>query len=253
MIALLAVMVVVSGAVGEEGAGAAPTVREMLRDFTTAYSEVAPTDVAFVVGIDVSPPGDSWYVSVSGDSGVDLNQGVADAPAMIVRMSQETLEHIHRGRMTAFTAAAKGSGADTAPLEIEFGPPAEQLADPRGTLLGFIQHFFVRSRPERILLGDGYSRVVHGAHAIPLYYASGFRSAWYKIMDGQHLNEPGDTNPYPQAFIIVSGQGRAKIGDAELDVRAGESYYVPPDSDHVLWPAPGQSLVVIWLAWGKGA
>jgi mannose-6-phosphate isomerase-like protein (cupin superfamily) len=253
MMVWLAAVAVLAGPAGDEGAEAAPSIEAMLREFTAAYSGVALTGVAFVVGIDISPPGDSWYVSVSGDSGVDLNQGVHEAPAMIIRMSQETLGHIHRGGMTAFTAAAKASGADTAPVETEFRPPAEQLADPKGTLLGFIQHFFVRSRPERILLGDEYSRVVHGAHAIPLYYATGFRSAWYKIKDGQHLNEPGDTNPYPQAFVIVSGQGRARIGDAEVEVRAGESYYIPPGSDHVLWPVPGEALEVIWLAWGEGA
>ncbi len=253
MIACLAAMAVLAGTVGDDSADPGPSVGEILREFAAAYSEVAPTHVAFVVGIEISPAGDSWYVSVAGDSAVDLNSGVHDAPAMIVTMSQETLRRIHRGAMTAFTAAAKASDADTAPLEVEFRPPAEKLADPKGTLLGFIRQFFVRSRPERILLGDEYSRVLHGAHAIPLYYASGFRSAWYKIEDGQHLNEPGDTNPFPQAFVVVSGRGRAKIGDATVDVRGGESYYIPPGSDHVLWPTPGGSLVVIWFAWGEGA
>jgi mannose-6-phosphate isomerase-like protein (cupin superfamily) len=73
------------------------------------------------------------------------------------------------------------------------------------------------------------------------------------IKEGQRLNEPGDTNPFPQAFVIVSGRGRAKIGNAEVDVRAGESYYIPPGSDHVLWPAIGERLELIWLAWGEGA
>ncbi len=249
---LVAAAVLVGPAGGEMG-GADPSVEAMLREFATAYSEVAPTNLELAVGIEVSPPGESWYVSVSGDSGVNLSPGTHDAPAMIIRMSQETLGRIYHGSLTAFTAGAKASDAETAPLEVEFRLPAQGLADPKGALLGFIQHFFVRSRPERIPLAEEYSRVVHGAHAIPLYYATGFRSAWYKIEDGQHLNEPGDTNPFPQAFIVVSGQGRAKIGAAEAEVRAGESYYIPPGSDHVLWPVPGESLEVIWLAWGEGA
>jgi mannose-6-phosphate isomerase-like protein (cupin superfamily) len=249
----LVAVAVLAGPAGGVGTDAAPSVGEMLRDFAASYSEVAPTDAAFVVGIDISPPGESWHVLVHGDSGVALRQGAHSAPAMIIRMSQETLTCLHTGAMTAFTAGAKATGADLAPLELEFQPSAQELADPKGTLLEFIQHFFVRSRPERIMLGESHSRVVHGAHAIPLYYASGFRSAWYKIKDGQRLNEPGDTNPFPQAFVIVSGRGRAKIGDVEVDVRAGESYYIPAGSDHVLWPASGDSLELIWFAWGEGA
>ena len=223
----------------------------MLRDFTLAYSEVDRGGGEFVAQFNISPPGESWYVSVDGD--VELRQGSHEAPIMTLAMSSETLGRIYRGEMTAFTAGGKASGADVAPLEVKFHAAAEQLADPKGTMLGFLQHFFTRERPERILLGEAHSRVVHGAHAIPLYYASGFRSAWYMVKDGQRLNEPGDTNPFPQAFVIVSGRGRAKIGDAEVEVQSGESYYVPPDSDHVLWPAPGESLEVVWFAWGEGA
>jgi mannose-6-phosphate isomerase-like protein (cupin superfamily) len=248
---LVAAAVLVGPAGGQ--IGGASSIGAMLQEFATIYSETAPPDTEFTVGIDISPPGESWYVSVFGDSGASLNPGTHAAAAMIIRMSQETLGRIYDGSMTAFTAGAKASGAETAPLEVEFRPPAQELADPRGTLLGFIQHFFVRRRPERIPLAEEYARVVHGAHAIPLYYAAGFRSAWYKIKHGQHLNEPGDTNPFPQAFVIVSGRGRAKIGDADVDVRAGESYYIPPGSDHVLRPAPGEELEVIWLAWGDGA
>ena len=251
MIACFVALLCVAGQVGD--VAGASEVGEMLHEFAAVYSEAGSSDVAFVVQLDISPPGESWYVSVQADGIVDLQQGRHDAPAMTISMSEDTLGRIYRGSMTAFTAGAKGSGAEVAPLELEFQTDAEQLVDPKGAMLGFIQHFFMRDRPERILLGEEHSRVVHGAHAIPLYYASGFRSAWYKVKDGQRLNEPGDTNPFPQAFVVISGRGRAKIGDAEVDVRSGESYYIPADSDHVLWPAPGESLEVVWFAWGEGA
>ena len=251
IVACCMALLLLAGQVGDP-AGVSE-IEEILREFVAAYSEAGPSDAAFVVQLDISPPGESWYVSVQAYGIVDLQRGRHDAPAMTISMSEDTLGKIHRGSMTAFTAGAKATGADVAPLELEFQTGAEQLVDPKGAMLGFIQHFFMRDRPERILLGEEHSRVVHGAHAIPLYYASGFRSAWYKVRDGQRLNEPGDTNPFPQAFVIISGRGRAKIGDAEVDVRSGESYYIPADSDHVLWSAPGESLEVIWFAWGEGA
>jgi mannose-6-phosphate isomerase-like protein (cupin superfamily) len=243
----LAALLLIVGTVANPGIG------DMLEDFTSAYSELAPSGSEFIAQFDISPPGELWYVSIGDDGAVRLQQGSHQAPVMTLLMSSETLGRIYEGKLTAFTAAGKASGADVAPLEVEYGAAAEELADPQGTMLGFLQHFFARARPERILLGEEHSRVVHGAHAIPLYYAEGFRSAWYMVKEGQRLNEPGDTNPYPQAFVIISGRGGAKIGDIETEVRSGESYYVPPDSDHVLWPAPGESLEVIWFAWGDGA
>jgi mannose-6-phosphate isomerase-like protein (cupin superfamily) len=233
--------------------GADSGIGDMLGDFAGTCTEVVSHDGELVVQFNISPPGEQWYVSVDENGVPELHRGTHGSPVMILVMSQETLARIHRGDITAFTAGGKGSGADTAPLEIEFGVAAGDLTSPKETTLGFLQHFFARERPERTPLGESYSRVIHGAHAIPLYYGDGFRSAWYLVKDGQHLNEPGDTNPYPQAFVIISGRGRAKIGEAEVEVRAGESYYIPPDADHVLWPAQGESLEVIWLAWGEGA
>jgi mannose-6-phosphate isomerase-like protein (cupin superfamily) len=236
-----------------ENDGAAPNVAGMLREFAAAYSDVAPERAAIVVQLTIAPPGKTWQVVVDDTGRADLQEGPSEAAVMTLEMSESTLRTIYNGGMTAFTAGAKGSGADTAPLEMEIHPRAESLQSPKDTLLDFIQHFFVRERPERIVLREESSRVVHGAHAIPLYYASGFRSAWYVVKGGQRLNETGDTNPYPQAFVVISGNGRAKIGDVEVEVRGGESYYIPPNSDHVLWPAPGESLELIWFAWGEGA
>jgi mannose-6-phosphate isomerase-like protein (cupin superfamily) len=250
---LLLPMTVRVAALGDDSKGATSRVGAMLGEFAVAYSEVAPSGVSFSVQIDVVPPGESWQVSVGADGSVELLKGTSEAPALVIMLAEDTLTRIYQGRLTAFTAGAKASGDDQAPLELEFKASAQLLTDPKGILLDFIQHFFVRSRPERIVLREDHSRVVHGANAIPLYYASGFRSAWYKVNDGQHLNEPGDTNPFPQAFVIISGRGRAKIADDEIDVRAGESYFIPAGCDHVLWPARGDSLEVIWFAWGAGA
>jgi mannose-6-phosphate isomerase-like protein (cupin superfamily) len=248
---LALVLVATSLALAEEGN--APSVGDMLREFAAVYSEVPAESTVVVVQLKIAEPDEAWYVLVSPGGPAELNEGFHESPAITISMSKSTLERIHRGEITAFTAGGKGSGADTAPLEMEFHAPAGNLADPKGTVLGFLQHFFTATRPERIMLGEDHSRVVHGAHAIPLYYAPGFRSAWYKVKEGQRLNEPGDTNPYPQAFVIISGRGHAKIGECGVEVKAGESYYVPAGADHVLWPAEGEALELIWMAWGEGA
>jgi len=43
------------------------------------------------------------------------------------------------------------------------------------------------------------------------------------------LNEPGETNPFPQAFVFIVGEGYAKIGGVTVPVKAGEAYYIPPE------------------------
>jgi mannose-6-phosphate isomerase-like protein (cupin superfamily) len=168
-------------------------------------------------------------------------------------MSLDTLRSIYKGEMTAMTAGGKGSGTDSAPLEFEFTEAAMELDDPKQAAFHFLRHFFNRSKPEKVLLGEEHSRVVHGANVVALYYAPGFRSAWYMVKKGQRLNEPGDTNPFSQAFVIISGKGLSKIGEDTIEIRAGESYYVPPGSDHVIWTEDEEPLVLIWFGWGEGA
>ena len=165
--------------------------------------------------------------------------------------SSTTLQSIYKGKMTAFTAAGKALSTDDAPLDwkLRSNVTKERLQQ----LYYFLMHFFNQYQPEKILLGEKHSRVVHGAHAIPLYYNPGFRSGWYLIKKGQKMNEPGDTNPFPQAVVILQGRGSAKIGDDTITVNHNESYYIPPNSDHVFWTEEDEPLILLWLAWGEGA
>ena len=79
------------------------------------------------------------------------------------------------------------------------------------------------------------SRVIHDRNVITLYDHPGFGSGWFLLKKGERLNEPGDTNPFPRAAIFIDGRGFAKIGDKTAEMKAGESYYISPDLDHVVW------------------
>lgn len=119
--------------------------------------------------------------------------------------------------------------------------------------LEFVQRCFYSTYPEKNDLNKSKSRQVHGAWTITMFYHPGFRSAWYQIEKGQSLNKPGDTNPFPQAFVLIPDHGYAKIGDVTLKVKANEAYYIPPNTDHVFWTEDGSPLKLIFLAWGEGA
>lgn len=124
-------------------------------------------------------------------------------------------------------------------------------------LLFFIQRFFNSSAHDKVILREEHSRMVHGAHAIPLFYQQsddiGVRSAWYQINKGEKINEPGDTNPFPQYFIVINGKGFAKIGLDTVSIKKNESYYVAPGQDHIFWNESEEPIELIFLAFGKGA
>lgn len=118
---------------------------------------------------------------------------------------------------------------------------------------GFYSAFSTPRSTKKITLGQSHARLVHGAWAIPLFYHAGFRSAWYQIEKGQRLNEPGDTNPFPQAFIFLTGSGFVKIGENIEEVEPGRAYFIPPGTEHIVWNEEDEPITMIFLAWGEKA
>ncbi len=54
----------------------------------------------------------------------------------------------------------------------------------------------------------------------------------------RHIYEPGGTHvPHEhatteQAYIVISGTARARVGGDEYDLKAGDVVYIPPKTDH---------------------
>jgi mannose-6-phosphate isomerase-like protein (cupin superfamily) len=171
---------------------------------------------------------------------------------------KSSLEHynkIYRGEITGFTSMGRANMSDSTPLDFDFHKPVTD--NPTNDLLFFVQRFFNPAPNDKVELSKEHSRIVHGGHAIPLFYQKtnkvGVRSAWYQINKGQHVNEPGDTNPFPQYFIITKGMGLAKIGNDTLQVKENEAYSIAPGLDHVFWTKSEEPMEMIFLAWGEGA
>jgi mannose-6-phosphate isomerase-like protein (cupin superfamily) len=157
--------------------------------------------------------------------------------------------------MTALTSMGQATSGDPIPLKPDLHKPVtDNLVN---DFLFFSQRFFNSYPYDLVKLGIEHSRIVHGGHAIPLFYQKsdgiGVRSAWYQINKGERVNEPGDTNPFPQYFIVIKGSGYAKIGSDTIQLQANHAYYIPPDNDHVFWNDNKDPVELIFLAWGKGA
>ncbi len=231
-------------------------IEPILTKMVEGYRRKVRRGLAMTVNLEISDESDAsrtWHVAIAPGGEVTLHPGRAAETHFDLQTSPAMLRRIDAGELTALTAAGREHVTQSAPLDIR---PAEGVAMTRELLTemyAFLQHFFNPSVPERVPLGEAHARLVHGAHAIPLYYCPGFRSAWYRLNPGERLNEPGDTNPFPQAFVFIEGAGFAKIGDKTVPVKANEAYYIPPGADHVVWTEGEETLELIFLAWGEEA
>lgn len=224
--------------------------RDILKEFAESFEKKIEDDFTCKVQFNVNDTGEKLLVETTSGK-VDIKEGTDTEVDIIIDTTLDTLKDICDGRINAFTAAGKSKPSDPAPLDWTVGKgfvPARM-----SNIYFMLMHFFHPEEPETIKLGEEYSRLVHGGHAIPLYYHPGFRSAWYMIKKGERLNEPGERDPFHQGIVVIDGKGFAKIGDITVEISKNESYYIPPDSDQVLWTDSDEPLVIIWLAWGKGA
>ena len=96
-------------------------------------------------------------------------------------------------------------------------------------------------------LGEDLAGEAHGAHPIPLVYWDGVRFAWYVVKEGEVLNEAGERDPYPQAFVILRGRGYFILDDIELVLTPNTMIYVPRNSVHQI--RAEEDVEAIWLAW----
>jgi mannose-6-phosphate isomerase-like protein (cupin superfamily) len=240
------------------------TIQQMLNNMAEAFRHKVHPNYSLAVQLNIKPALDSgyvdtskptvesWYVMTFPGKNVQVSRQPDGKLEIIFYTTEQALRLLSAGKYNPMTAILATRGSDPVFIRWERPKGIESTPQLRAKVREFI-HFFDPSLPQRYVLEASHARVVHGSPAIGLYYYPGLRSAWYEVRKGARLNQPGDTNPFHQAFIFISGKGKAKLGDKTVEVKAGESYYIPPNSDHVVWTNSNKPLVLIWMAWGEGA
>ena len=229
------------------------SIQKMLECLTVPYQQKRTQEDSLVIQFQILPDLESWTLIVESGEELILEKASSSVPDIIFTLRAETLQSITSGEMTGLTAIARENISDKTPLDFELGPNTEMSSEIMAQFLRFVQRFFNPTVPEKIVLDQSHARLVHGAWAIPMFYHLGFRSAWYQIEKGQRLNEPGDTNPFPQAFVFLSGSGNVKIGDSVEEVEYGRAYFIPPGTEHLVWNEDQEPITMIFLAWGESA
>ena len=225
---------------------------EILQALTDAYHAQMSPDDELTVQFEIEGEG-TWHVMFGGEAPPEVQPGARLDALFIFALAPETLARLYNGDLAPLTAAGRAHISESAPLDFRLREDLSLTHDVYVDLVTFMQRFFNPSTPERVELDEEHARKIHGGNAVALFYGSGFRSAWYLLRKGERLNAPEDTNPFPQAFIFLSGQGRAQIGEETVTVRASEAYYIPPHQKHVVWNERDEPLTLIFLAWGEGS
>lgn len=229
------------------------TIHEMLQEMAEIYAQKTKDNIELTVQFKLLPDDEVWFLRSKPDEQLKITKTCREEPQIIFSFTEETLSAIHSGGMTGLTAMGRENMSDQTPLDFTLGKEVSMTPALMEKLLAFVQRFFNPTHPEKVKFDKSAARLVHGGWGVPMFYHSGFRSGWYQLDMGQRLNEPGDVNPFQQAFVIISGHGYAKIGENSVNVHAGEAYYIPPHSDHVLWNDDPEPLCLIYLAWGENA
>lgn len=96
---------------------------------------------------------------------------------------------------------------------------------------------------------------MHGANATVFFYDRGFRSAWYQVKPGMHVNaDPADQiNDHPQLMIVTRGRLRTPLHGEERTLSEGEAVFIPPGMRHEFWVERNGYAEFIFLAFGEGA
>jgi len=230
-----------------------PNTEQILAAMTKSFSKKISPEFVLRVQFNITSPAQSWLLTAKSGGSVSIEQGFSKQAEVVLTTSESVLQQIYKGKMTALTAGSKSDASEKPLLDFQLGEMIEFTTNLKERLFFFLQHFFNRTEPEKIVLDEQHARMVHGGRAIPLYYHPGLRSAWYMVKKGEKINEDDDTNPYHQSFTIISGEGFASIGQYNIRVKSGESYYIPPDQKHTIWTESDEPLVMIWLGWGEGA
>ncbi len=167
----------------------------------------------------------------------------------------ETLRRLDRGEWNALTAMGQARGTDPIPLVPKTPQGFEWTPENRGYFIPLLFHFWNRDWPERVLFGEGRTRMVHGGNTTVLYYDEGLRSAWYQVKAGMHINaDPADqTNEFHTLVIMSRGAIMCRLGGIERVLREGEAVLIPAGTRHEFWAEPDQYGECIILMFGEGA
>jgi mannose-6-phosphate isomerase-like protein (cupin superfamily) len=211
-----------------------------------------PLIIAFWVG---GSQGGEYNLALSQEAGAVVREGVPASYDIGFEFDIAFLRRLDRGEIGALTAMGQARSSDPIPLNPKLGPQFNKRPDASLLFRRLSFHFWNRDWPETVAFGESATRQVHGANAAVFVYDQEFRSAWYQLKPGMHINaDPLEqANDFPQLVVVTRGQFKARLDGRERIVSEGQAIFIPAGMTHEFWAEAGQYGEVIWTAFGKGA
>ncbi len=167
-------------------------------------------------------------------------------PDVTIIMKSTVLKDIMDGKADAFALVGRGRMDEKRPIEFEIHTK-ERIKEIWEVGKALLTYFFTPGKIKVKSLDLERAGHAHGAHPIPLVYWNGMRYSWILVKAGETLNKEGEKDPWPQAFTVLEGKGKAIIGDVTFQIAPDKAIYVPSNSIHQI--VSEEDLKLLWLAW----
>lgn len=232
---------------------------DILRGYAADFEKDAFLKAPVTFGVEV---GEDFYTveasPADGDkaANVTVNPGAPDAPVFYYTIeSSDYLHKLKRGEFNALTLMAKAFSSDVTPMDIDMQEGFQPSEGFVGMVLPLTFHFWTKGKPELIPFGPNMTRETHGSNAGIFFYQPGFRSGWFDIRPGDHVNEDENsrTNPFPSMFIMISGEVTGVIDGEEMSFKAGNAMFVPAGVSHEFINKGDESAFGFLFMFGDGA
>ena len=197
--------------------------------------------------------GGTYNLTLSHTPGTTIREGSPAQYDIGFEVDIEFLRRLDRGEMGALTAMGQARSTDPIPLNPKLGELFSARPDASLLFRRVAFHFWNRDWPEIVPFGEGATRQVHGGNAAVLVYDQEFRSAWYQLKPGMHINaDPGDqSNDFPQLIVVTRGRVNARLDGRQLVVSEGQAIFIPAGMAHEFWAAAGLRLLPLILTPGS--
>ncbi|GJL94981.1 MAG: hypothetical protein DHS20C05_13860 [Hyphococcus sp.] len=244
-----------------QSANESNTNLEILQTYAADYALDVTFKEDITLGVKV---GEEFYAveGVAAKEGaparVSVSRGEPATPSIIYSFESETeLRQLYSGELNIFTLMARAFEHEVTPVRIQamdgYTPPED--VNPADVILPLTFHFWTKGQPELIPFGPDLTRFTHGTNAGIFYYQPGFRSIWFDIRPGHHVNENEESrsNPFPSMLILVEGSVTAIVNDKTSSFTAGTTMFIPANVNHHFINNGEQSARGFLLMFGDGA
>lgn len=244
-----------------------PDIHEILNQYVESYKT---DNMALTTTFGIQIGQEWWHVSSKrvqdgykvkdkytfhnyGPNDVSLFKGQPKSPTWYFRLDDKTvLDNIYTGVWTASTATMRSMPSDKVAFDIMMMEGFKTSKKVDGISYQVLEHFWKIGDVEITPFSRDSSLPTHGAAAVSLYTMKDKRIAWFSINKEEAANaEPHlDKGQVPNLFIFTKGKGTAKLGDDEIEVKAGMSVFVGPYVKHAIYNTNNEPLEGVLILFG---